>query len=146
MFRRLGLQQKVLQPRAESSNALSSGSTARASARVETEVRIEKHGLFPLGQSEAAADQVERFDVDIIAVHGIGGDAYNTWTHKNGTFWLKDLLKDALPGARVFTFGYPSAAFLSKSVASVHDFAMNLLNDIRDIQDNEPATVRSLSH
>lgn len=44
--------------------------------------------------------------VDIIAVHGLNGNANKTWTHPNGKLWLKDFLPTALPGARIFTYGY----------------------------------------
>lgn len=37
----------------------------------------------------------------IVAVHGLGGDAVNTWTHpKSKAFWLKDFLPQQMPDAR----------------------------------------------
>ena len=45
----------------------------------------------------------------IVAVHGLNGDAYNTWTtEKSKVFWLGDsnLLPKAIRNARILTFGY----------------------------------------
>lgn len=40
-------------------------------------------------------------------MHGLGGHAFNTWTHSGtGTFWIRDLLPDRLPGTRSFVFGF----------------------------------------
>lgn len=75
---------------------------------------------------------MKSFNVDIVAIHGLDGDIRSTWTHKNGTFWLKDLLLGSMPGARVFSYGYPSETFFSRSVAGIRDFAVYLLNAIED--------------
>lgn len=69
--------------------------------------------------------------LDIIAVHGITGDAYNTWRHENGTIWLRDLLPQDFPGARVFSFGYDARVFCSRSTGNIESFARTLLNDIQ---------------
>lgn len=73
------------------------------------------------------------FNIDIVAIHGLGGDIRETWTHKDGTFWLQDLLPRSLPGARVFSYGYPSDIFLSRSVADIRDISINLLNALETI-------------
>ena len=39
-------------------------------------------------------------------VHGLTGNRETTWTHSNGTYWPRDLLPQALPTARIITFGY----------------------------------------
>lgn len=47
----------------------------------------------------------------IVAVHGVGGDVINTWTHpKSKAFWLKDILPRQIPDARIMTFGYNADA------------------------------------
>jgi ankyrin repeat domain-containing protein 50 len=77
----------------------------------------------------------EQYPVDIIAVHGLNGDAYKTWTHENGVLWLRDLLPGLLPGCQVFTYGYPSQVAFSTSFARVQDYARQLLSSLRDVQE-----------
>ncbi|KAF1843675.1 ribonuclease-like protein p/mrp subunit [Cucurbitaria berberidis CBS 394.84] len=50
--------------------------------------------------------------VDIVAVHGLNGHPFKTWTtNKTNRFWLKDsdLLPTHLKRARILTFGYNAA-------------------------------------
>ena len=68
--------------------------------------------------------------VDVIAVHGLQGDAIKTWEHTNGKMWLRDFLSPELPFARIMTFGYDSTVLLSKSVADIEDKALELLNQL----------------
>ena len=70
-------------------------------------------------------------NVDIVAVHGLGGDAYKTWTHQNGKLWLRDFVPYQLPGIRVFSYGYDSAFVFSRDTGTVRDYARNLLENIR---------------
>jgi hypothetical protein len=85
--------------------------------------------LLPLEPVTGAAS----YGVDVIAVHGLGGDFYKTWTwprdksRKQDVFWLSQLLPRDLPGARVFSFGYASEWAFSKSVAGIRDYARQLL-------------------
>ncbi|KPM39876.1 hypothetical protein AK830_g6697 [Neonectria ditissima] len=70
----------------------------------------------------------ETYPVDIIAVHGLNGDAYSTWTHSlTGTLWLRDFLPNFLPGCRVYTYGYPSKLFCDVSRGRVQEFGRGLL-------------------
>jgi hypothetical protein len=62
------------------------------------------------------------------------GDAYTTWTHSNGHFWLRDSLPDEVPSARIFSYGYPANVFLSLEKGRIDDHATTLLEDLRDMR------------
>ncbi|KAI4085796.1 MAG: hypothetical protein L6R37_008467, partial [Teloschistes peruensis] len=45
--------------------------------------------------------------VDILFVHGLTGNAYNTWLHKEtGIYWPSELLRQDIPNSRILSFGY----------------------------------------
>jgi predicted alpha/beta-fold hydrolase len=64
----------------------------------------------------------------IVAVHGLGGDAEETWADENREVWLRDFLPSQVPDARICSFGYDSIVAFSKSLASIDDYARNLLD------------------
>ncbi|KAK5215128.1 hypothetical protein LTR96_011450 [Exophiala xenobiotica] len=71
--------------------------------------------------------------IDIVAVHGLGGDAFDTWTHpKSKAFWLKDFLPHQSPDSRVMTFGYNAHAAFGESMAEVIYHAKSLLASLVD--------------
>lgn len=83
-----------------------------------------KIGLFELSTNECEKN------IDVVAVHGLQGDAYKTWEHDNGSLWLRDFLPADIPHARIMTFGYDSTVAFSKSVARIEDKALELLNHL----------------
>ncbi|KAM5521100.1 ankyrin repeat protein [Fusarium oxysporum f. sp. phaseoli] len=117
------------------------------SSRVSTEPNEPhkgKHGLFKLADSKPDPKGSQNHPVDIIAVHGLNGDAFSTWRHQpDGTLWLRDLLPKSLPGCRVYTYGYPSKIF-SQSSARVQEYARNLLISLRDIREDSTIGKRSI--
>ncbi|KAI0384424.1 Alpha/Beta hydrolase protein [Hypomontagnella monticulosa] len=75
--------------------------------------------------------------VDIVFVHGLGGDALKTWTRES-CCWPRDLLKDDFPDARIMTWGYDSSvAKLQEpsSQTSIFDHAESLLNSVSRARD-----------
>ncbi|SRR6266536_4691703 len=98
--------------------------------------RLEKFGLFELtSKSEATLDPGLP---DIIAVHGINGDAFNTWTHgDDGALWLRDFLPSEIPGARVFTFGYDSNVAFTRVKGSLDSYARELLEQLNAVRFGE---------
>jgi hypothetical protein len=95
--------------------------------------RVDKYGLFLLNPqtSNVDSDQAEEtYLIDIVTLHGITGDAYNTWTHENGNFWLRDFVPEDFPGARVFSFGYDAKVFCSRGKGTIESFARSLLEGL----------------
>ena len=70
-------------------------------------------------------------NVDIIAIHGLGGSIYKTWTSDNGRHWLRDFLPNEFPEARIYSFGYDSSFAFSKGTGTLRDFAISLLEAIK---------------
>lgn len=93
------------------------------------ELGQDKCGLFLL--SDEVRQQMPKYNVDIVAVHGLGGDAYRTWTHDNGKIWLRDFLPTDIPEARVFTYGYNSTLLFSRETGRLREYARALLEVIR---------------
>ena len=91
-----------------------------------TESHPTKHGLSILVDSKPDESGLMDFPVDIVAIHGLNGNAISTWRHQpDGTVWLRDLLPNSLPGCRVYTYGYPSKIF-SQSSERIQEYALNL--------------------
>ena len=63
----------------------------------------------------------------VIAVHGLGGDAFATWTSSDGDMWLRDSLPNDLPGCKIWTYGYDSAIAWSSSIQGLKEFAQDFL-------------------
>ena len=85
----------------------------------------------------------ENFNIDIVAVHGLGGHPFKSWAcYEKGKecFWLQDYLLKDLPGARLFTFGYNSRPFFSRSVETIADYAKELIDDL-ELEMLSPETV-----
>lgn len=81
--------------------------------------------------------------VDIIAVCGLNGHAFGSYKQKDGPYmWLRDGLRNDIPNARIFTYGYDTRA---ASIQNIHDIAntfRNLLKGLRTL--DEPGFRRSL--
>ncbi|KAM7212754.1 hypothetical protein V8F06_011843 [Rhypophila decipiens] len=88
----------------------------------------QKHGLFRLYPTTYVA---EKCVADVVALHGLGGHAFNTWTDAEGHLWLRDSLPEKIPDTRIMTFGYDSAVAFSRSRLTINDFALELLERLR---------------
>ncbi|KAI5919946.1 hypothetical protein F4810DRAFT_457729 [Camillea tinctor] len=97
-------------------------------------------GLFFVAGNLETRHGREQYPVDIIAIHGLNGDAFTTWTHANGKMWIRDFLPKFLPGCRVYTYGYPSKVFCNSSLSRVQEYSKGLLSSVRDLYD-DPDTV-----
>lgn len=72
--------------------------------------------------------------IDIVALHGLNGHYYHTWTlpatrSSPACNWLERSLPREVPKARVMSYSYDSAVF-AKSQASIGDFADLLLEGL----------------
>uniref|UniRef100_A0A8H7TR42 DUF676 domain-containing protein n=1 Tax=Bionectria ochroleuca TaxID=29856 RepID=A0A8H7TR42_BIOOC len=70
--------------------------------------------------------------VDIIAVHGLNGHREKTWTAANKINWLRHLLPDDLPSARIMCWGYDANTHDSSRVSCqyLYDHAQTLVSDL----------------
>ncbi|KAG8779610.1 hypothetical protein FRC16_003375 [Serendipita sp. 398] len=57
-------------------------------------------------QPRHQCSQFSLCDSSIVAIHGLDGHREQTWTAENGVVWLRDLLPDDIPNARVLSYGY----------------------------------------
>ena len=81
-------------------------------------------GLFELSKNETEKT------INVVAVHGLQGDACKTWEHDNGFLWLRDFLPADITDARIMTFRYDSTVAFSKSVAKIEGKALEILNHL----------------
>jgi hypothetical protein len=93
----------------------------------------------PYGMFEIANNPETPTSVDVVAVHGLQGHAFKTWTFDNGNMWLRDELPDNVPAARVLTFGYDSTIAFSRSVATIEDIALQLLTALHMERESDKA-------
>jgi ankyrin repeat domain-containing protein 50 len=115
----------------------SSGQPVNPPSGSATQERSETYGLFFLNQQQfedVTKAGEARSSVDIVALHGLHGDAYRTWTHQNGRLWLRDFLAQQLPGSRVFTFGYPSEVTFTLATGQLGEFARSLLEELNYVR------------
>ncbi|TVY38557.1 Protein SERAC1 [Lachnellula occidentalis] len=87
-------------------------------------LRLDTEVDNPVTPQPPASDSYPK---DIIAIHGLHGNATSTWTHDNGCMWLRDILPSRLPGSRIFSFGYPTTG----THGSIKDIARNLLENLK---------------
>ncbi|EFE44249.1 LipA and NB-ARC domain protein [Trichophyton verrucosum HKI 0517] len=91
------------------------------------------YGLTVLHSPEKAEDIV----FDLVAVHGLNGDAFISWKHRDtGVMWLKDLLPSSLPNARIMTFGYNSKFTNFTGDQDLRCICETLLAEIADLRTN----------
>jgi hypothetical protein len=68
----------------------------------------------------------------IVAIHGLNGHARSTWQDPaSGKLWLQDFLPDAVPNARIMTYGYDSGLAFRNTTAGIDNFARDLVNRLK---------------
>lgn len=91
--------------------------------------------------------------LDIVVVHGLTGNVYNTWyCEDSDTHWPTDLLKEDFPDARVCAFAYDADVthlFAPSSTNRLADHAENLLGELvrlREETDTEDRHILFVGH
>ena len=84
--------------------------------------------------------------LSIIAVHGLGGRALDTWSHENGTNLLRDLLPTKIPNAKFYTFGYNARRVNHNAVLTIDDVARQLIADLESLGDSLLQEPRQVSN
>lgn len=97
----------------------------------------DQYGLFRLnGPSRQAIEGFRDHAFDLVAIHGLGSDAYRTWQHANGFNWLQHLHEE-FAGIRVFSYGYDSGMAFSGGNMSLTDCARHLLTLVKLTRSSE---------
>ncbi|KAF5012463.1 hypothetical protein FDECE_1515 [Fusarium decemcellulare] len=75
-------------------------------------------------------------ELDICAIHGLGGNAIDTWTADNGDMWLRDYLPSSeyFTKSRIMTFGYDSDLTNKKTVMTLENWAESLLHNLNEVR------------
>ncbi|KFY40830.1 hypothetical protein V495_05241 [Pseudogymnoascus sp. VKM F-4514 (FW-929)] len=86
--------------------------------------------------------------VDIVFLHGLTGNAYNTWYHDASQIhWPNKLLKEDIPDARILTFGYDADVtnwYKAASVNRIGNHAESLLGSVTRFRERTQSENRKL--
>ncbi|CAJ0552269.1 Ff.00g062480.m01.CDS01 [Fusarium sp. VM40] len=90
-----------------------------------------------------SSDEVE---MDICTVHGLGGNAMDTWTAEGGAMWPRDYLSSSeyFEKSRVMTFGYDSDLTNRETVMTLDNWAETLLQSLDEVRISEKERSRPL--
>ncbi|KAJ5170921.1 Cytochrome P450 [Penicillium coprophilum] len=106
-------------------------------------------GSFHNGIIELFRPSEQPIDIDIVAVHGLQGDARRTWTHEaSKVCWLSDLLPNYIKNARVLSWGYNantnSLGGKATSSDRILQHAGTLIEELQNDREFEDATERPI--
>ncbi|KAF4466787.1 DNAJ domain-containing [Fusarium albosuccineum] len=88
-------------------------------------------------------------NIDIIAIHGLGGHAFGSFKQRNGHYmWLQETLESDLISSqefgqriqpRILVYGYNARVDKSQSFQSMEDLAIELRMQLRGIRERDPS-------
>lgn len=81
----------------------------------------------------------------LVAIHGLNGDAIDTWIHKETrVMWLEDLLPEAIPNIRIMTFGYNARFKNFTAQQDLRSISCKLLAELVDVRTTNEVRRNSL--
>ena len=108
-----------------------------------TDITIDKEfgGFTPLYVPSKEKGPVA---ADIIAVTGLAGHAFGSWSHTDEHMWLRDYLPRHAENARILTYGYSSALSSSCEVSILHDYTKKFLQGLFDMREEAECESRPI--
>lgn len=71
----------------------------------------------------------------MVAIHGLNGDAQQTWTHRDsGVLWLRDILPAEIPAIRVLTYGYDARIANFTGQQHLRSISIKLISELVDLR------------
>ncbi|KAI9462626.1 hypothetical protein F5148DRAFT_1286402 [Russula earlei] len=83
--------------------------------------------------------------LDIIAIHGLNGHAFNSWT-VDDVMWLRDLLPEQVPDARVMLYGYTANLVDDTTVSRIKEHARLFIRSLQGLEEIEKRRVIFICH
>ncbi|KAI9462629.1 hypothetical protein F5148DRAFT_218521 [Russula earlei] len=72
--------------------------------------------------------------LDIIAIHGLNGHAFNSWT-VDDVIWLRDLLPEQVPDARVLLSGYNVNLVEDTTMSRIKEHARLFIKSLQGLEE-----------
>ena len=90
-------------------------------------------GLLEMGGSMEQPKDYSDAEIDIIAVHGLGGSPVRSWINRSPqTMWLRDMLQTDISTSRVMSYGYRTEDVLRQNKFDLGRLAKDLVDNIID--------------
>lgn len=88
-------------------------------------------GLLEMGGSMENPKDFSHADIDIVAIHGLGGSPVRSWINNTAnTLWLRDFLQTDFPTARIISYGYNVEPALRNNTLDLSLLASDLLDNV----------------
>lgn len=124
---------KALQPMLRSSTAQRGVVVHGSKHNIQTPDQPALYGLSLLNKAQweqVQQDGTAKYNADIIFIHGLFGHPVESFKAPGSKkVWARDFVPEAMPGVRVFTFGYDAHHF-SSGKGQVPQFARALLEQL----------------